>query len=96
MTECACEIFVLLNLLAFQMHGILLLIDEGYQKAQGSIRRLDEFFAGLRLIFSRFLFQTWEEFIGFIIQDDEPDGYRYSKWRLTIITYNFHSKTRPN
>lgn len=70
----ACEIYALLNLLAFQMHGILLLLDEGYQKARGSIRRLDEFFAGLRLIFSRFLFQTWEEFIGFIVQDDEPDG----------------------
>ena len=70
----ACEIYVLLNLLAFQMHGILLLLDEGYQKARGSIRRLDEFFSGLRFIFSRFLFQTWEEFIGFIIQDDDPGG----------------------
>ena len=72
--EHACEIYVLLNLLAFQMHGILLLLDEGYQKARGSIRRRDEFFAGLRLIFSRFLFQSWEEFIGFITHDDEPDG----------------------
>jgi len=72
--EHACEIYVLLNLLAFQMHGILLLLDEGYQKARGSIRRRDEFFAGLRLIFNRFLFQSWEEFIGFITQDDEPVG----------------------
>ena len=72
--ENACEIYVLLNLLAFQMHGILLLLDEGYQKARASIRRLDEFFGGLRLIFSRFLFQTWEEFIGFIAQEDDPDG----------------------
>jgi len=56
------------------MHGILLLLDKGYQKARNSIRRLDEFFGGLRLIFSWFLFQTWEEFIGFIVQDDEPDG----------------------
>jgi hypothetical protein len=37
---------VILNLLAFQMHGILWLLDEGYQKARASIRRLDEFFAG--------------------------------------------------
>jgi hypothetical protein len=72
--EKACEIYVLLNLLAFQMHGILLLLDEGRQKARASIRRLDEFFGGLRLIFSRFLFQTWEEFIGFIVHDDEPGG----------------------
>jgi hypothetical protein len=72
--EGACEIYVLLNLLAFQMHGILTLLDEGYQKARASTRRLDEFFGGLRFIFSRFLFRTWEEFIGFIAQDDEPDG----------------------
>jgi hypothetical protein len=72
--EYACEIYALLNLLAFQMHGILLLLDEGYQKARASIRRLDEFFGGLRLVFSRYLFQTWEEFIGFIADDDEPDG----------------------
>jgi len=72
--EHACEIYVLLNLLAFQMHGILLLLDEGYQKARGSIRRRDEFFAGLRFIFSRFLFQSWEEFIGFITRGNEPDG----------------------
>jgi hypothetical protein len=72
--EGACEIYLLLNLLAFQMHGILLLLDEEYQKARGSMRRLDEFFAGLRLIFSRFLFNSWEEFISFISSDDEPDG----------------------
>jgi hypothetical protein len=70
----ACEIYVLLNLLAFQMHGVLWLLDEGYQKARRSIRRLDEFFAGLRLLFSRYRFQTWEEFIGFVAMDDEPDG----------------------
>ena len=72
--ECACEIYALLNLLAFQMHGILLLLDEGYQKARGYIRRRDEFFAGLRLVFSWFLFGSWEEFIGFITDDDEPGG----------------------
>jgi 23S rRNA (cytidine2498-2'-O)-methyltransferase len=63
-----------LNLLVFQMHGALWLLDEGYQKARGSIRRLDEFFAGLRLLFSRYLLQTREEFIGFVAMDDEPDG----------------------
>ena len=72
--EGACEIYALLNLLAFQMHGIQLLLDKGYQKARASIRRLDEFYAGLRFIFSRYLFQTWEEFIGFVAQGEEPDG----------------------
>jgi len=64
MTECACEIYALPNLLAFQMYGILLLLDEGYQKARGYIRRRDGFFAGLRLVSSRFLFGSWEESIG--------------------------------
>jgi hypothetical protein len=63
-----------LNLLAFQMYGVLLLLDEGYKKARTSIRRRDEFFFGLRFIFDRYLFQTWEEFIGFVMPEDEPDG----------------------
>jgi len=56
------------------MHGILLLLDEGYQKARGYIRRRDEFFAGLRLVFSRFLFGSWEEFICFLTEEDESGG----------------------
>ena len=72
--EHACEIYAVLNLLAFQMHGVMLLIDEGYQKARKNIRRRDEFFAGMRIFFNRYLFESWEEFIGFVGQDDEPDG----------------------
>jgi hypothetical protein len=72
--EHACEIYAILNLLAFQMHGVMLLLDEGYQKARKSIRRRDEFFAGMRIFFDRYLFETWEEFIGFVATDDEPDG----------------------
>jgi hypothetical protein len=72
--EHACEIYAVLNLLAFQMHGVMLLLDEGYQKARKSIRRRDEFFAGMRIFFNRYLFETWEEFIGFVAPDDEPGG----------------------
>jgi hypothetical protein len=72
--EHACEIYVVLNLLAFQMHGVMLLLDEGYQKVRKSIRRRDEFFTGMRVFFNRYLFETWEEFIGFVGQDEEPDG----------------------
>jgi hypothetical protein len=32
--EDACEIYAILNLPAFQMHGVMLLLDEGYQKAR--------------------------------------------------------------
>ena len=72
--EHASEIYAILNLLAFQMHGIMMLLDEGYQKARKSIRRRDEFFGGMRVFINRYLYETWEEFIGFIGQDDEPDG----------------------
>ena len=72
--EHACEVYAILNLLAFQMHGVMFLLDEGYKKARKSIRRLDEFFAGMRIFFDRYLFESWEEFIGFVGQDDEPDG----------------------
>jgi hypothetical protein len=72
--EHAGEIYALLNLLAFQMHGVLLLLDEGYQKARAGIRRRDEFFAGMRIFFNRYVFTTWEDFIGFVGQDDEPVG----------------------
>jgi hypothetical protein len=40
------EIYALLNLLVFQMHEALLLLDEGYKKVRASIRRRDEFFGG--------------------------------------------------
>lgn len=72
--EHACEIYAILNLLAFQMHGVMLLLDEGYQKARASIRRRDEFFAGMRFMFNRYLFESWDEFIGFVSPDDESPG----------------------
>ncbi|MDR0377885.1 MAG: hypothetical protein LBH70_08845 [Spirochaetaceae bacterium] len=72
--EHACEIYAILNLPAFQMHGVLWFLDEGYEKARGSIRRRDEFFAELRVMFSRYLFQSGEKFIGFVAIEDEPVG----------------------
>jgi hypothetical protein len=72
--EHACEIYGILNLLAFQMHGVMLLLDAGYQKAWAGIRRRDKFFAGMRIFFNRYVFETREDFIGFVGQDDEPDG----------------------
>ena len=45
-----------------------------YQKARKSIRRRDEFFAGMRAFFNRYLFENWDAFIGFVGQDDDPGG----------------------
>jgi hypothetical protein len=40
------EIYAILNLLSFQMYGVMPLLDERYKKARGSTRRRDEFFFG--------------------------------------------------
>jgi hypothetical protein len=50
------------------------MLDEGYQKARACIRCRDEFFAGMRIFFNRYVFAAWEDFIGFVGQDDEPGG----------------------
>ncbi|MDR1252417.1 MAG: hypothetical protein LBK62_09645 [Treponema sp.] len=61
------------NLLSFQFHGILQLIDEEYGKARGSFGRREEFFNGLRFSLRRFLHASWEDFMFFVI-GDEDDG----------------------
>jgi hypothetical protein len=62
-----------LNLLAFMMHGMLQLLDEDYQKARAAFGRRDEFFSALRFAFRRFLHNSWEDFMIFVL-GDEPDG----------------------
>ena len=67
----ACEMYCLLNLLSFQMHSILDLNDEDYQKARTIGGRRDEFFNGLRLLMRIKLFESWEQFLAFFIN---PEG----------------------
>jgi hypothetical protein len=71
--EHANEIYCVLNLLAFLMHGLMQLLDEDYQKARASFRRREAFFEALRFSFRRFLHKSWEDFMIFI-PGDEPDG----------------------
>ncbi|MDR1301757.1 MAG: hypothetical protein LBK43_04715 [Treponema sp.] len=63
--EHAGDIYCLLNLLSFQVHGILQLIDEGYRKARGTFGRREEFFNGLRFSLRWFLHESWEDFMLF-------------------------------
>jgi hypothetical protein len=72
--EYACEVYCLLNLLAFQMHGIMVFLDEGYQIARRKIPRRDELFAGMRFMWDRYLFDTWDQFIAFVVDDPIPYG----------------------
>jgi hypothetical protein len=67
------------------LDGVMVLLDEGYQKARASIRRRDEFFAGMWIFFNRYVFQTWEDFIGFVGQEDEPDG----QWRIAAAPFEY-------
>jgi hypothetical protein len=65
------EMYCLLNLLAFQMHSILGVNDEGYQKARAYAGRRDEFFNELRVPMRRNLFESWQQLIVFMYSD--PD-----------------------
>ena len=62
----ASEMFCLLNLLAFQMHTILDICDEDYQKARLSAGRRTEFFNELRFVMRFKLFESWQQFIVFV------------------------------
>jgi hypothetical protein len=63
----ACEVYCILNLLAFLVHGVLILCDENFIKARSYFRRRDEFYSALRTFFWAHLFPSWEEFLLFII-----------------------------
>ena len=59
----ASEMYCLLNFLAFQMHSLMDISDEDYQKARACIGRRDEFFNELRVMMRRQLFESWQQFI---------------------------------
>jgi len=65
----ASEMYCLLNFLAFQMHSLLDINDEDYQKARAYARRRDEFFNELRVLMRRTLFESWQQLIVFMYSD---------------------------
>jgi hypothetical protein len=69
----ASENFCMLNLLSFQFHTILGLIDEDYQSARASVPRCDEFFNHLRAALRYGLHDDWQQFIIFV-RRGPPDG----------------------
>jgi hypothetical protein len=68
--EHTCEIYCQLG---FHLYGMLQLIDEEYRKTRSSLGRRKEFFNGLRFLLRRFLHESWEDFMLFVIGDDD-DG----------------------
>jgi hypothetical protein len=69
----ASEMYCLLNLLAFQMHSLLDISDEDYQKARAYSGRRDEFFNELRFLMRFKLFDSWKQFI-FFMHSPSDDG----------------------
>jgi hypothetical protein len=69
----ACETYAVLNLLGFLPHGLMLLLEEEYQKIWGSFGRRETFSGALRFSFRRFPHESWEAFLIFV-PGDEPGG----------------------
>jgi hypothetical protein len=57
------EVYCVLNLPAFLVHGLMILCDEDFIKAREYFGRRDEFYNALRMFFRTFEFQTWEYFL---------------------------------
>jgi hypothetical protein len=57
----ACEIYCMLNLLCFLIHGLQDLADEEYKAARAAFSRRDEFFGSLRHETSFHLYTSWSE-----------------------------------
>ena len=71
------EIFLLLNLLAFQFHTVLELCDEEYGKARASVGRRDSFFHHMQAALRYALHETWRDFLIFARGEDadsDPGG----------------------
>ncbi|MDR1229996.1 MAG: hypothetical protein LBK61_01200 [Spirochaetaceae bacterium] len=63
----ACEIYCILNLLAFLVHGLMILCDENFKSARSYFGRKAEFYNALRTFFWSFEFQSWDDFLLFVI-----------------------------
>jgi hypothetical protein len=68
----ASELFCLLNVLSYLIHGIQDMADEEYRKARGSFGRRDAFFWALRYEMSRYLHEDWTDFL-LAIAGEAPD-----------------------
>lgn len=62
------EIYCILNLFAFLVHGLMVLCDENFIKARSYFGRRDEFYNALRTFFWAFEFQSWDDFLIFVIK----------------------------
>ena len=62
----ASEIFLVLNLLAFQFHTILEICDEEYQKARASVGRRDSYFHHMQAALRYAIHASWRDFMIYV------------------------------
>jgi hypothetical protein len=62
----ACDVYAVLNLLAFQLHSIMLLLDENYQQSYHSFNRRDKFFNAMRFILAKLVFDDLDSLIAWV------------------------------
>jgi len=73
----ASEIFLLLNLLAFQFHTILELCDEDYRNARDTFGRRDSYFYHMQAALLYAVHESWRDFLLFVKGTDndfDDDG----------------------
>jgi hypothetical protein len=68
----ASELFCLLNVYSYLIHGIQDIADEDYQRARARFGRRDAFFWALRYEMSRYFHEDWHSF--FMTIAGEPPG----------------------
>ena len=69
----ASEIFCLLNVYSYLIHGIQDIVDEDYRYARASFGRRDAFFWALRYEMSRYFHEDWHSLL-MTIAGKPPDG----------------------
>jgi hypothetical protein len=62
----ACDVYAVLNLLAFQLHGLMLLLDENYRVSFHSFNRRDKFFNAMRFALDKLVFDSLESLIAWV------------------------------
>jgi hypothetical protein len=69
----AAEMFCMLKLLCFLIHGLQDLADEDYKKARSNFSSRQEFFGALRHEISFHLYSSWDELFS-LLAEVAPDG----------------------
>ncbi|MDR2740146.1 MAG: hypothetical protein LBB68_10010 [Treponema sp.] len=69
----ASEIYAILNLPEFLMHGLMPLVEEDLSENLGLIGEAGDVFEVPRFSFRRFPHESWEGFLIFVL-GDEPEG----------------------